>query len=105
MGIRPLEKEQPRYKSEKNQINANPKDKLVLNNGHHCWNPAIPKKPGQEEEEGGDFTFHGLEEVAGGSLNHTRHLLPTKSTNLVETWRERKKEDVWSRPGRRIKDG
>ena len=63
------------------------------------------KKPGQEEEEGGDFTFHGLEEVAGGSLNHTRHLLPTKPTNLVETWHERKKEDVWSRPGRRIKDG
>ena len=41
------------------------------------------------------FTFHGFEEVAGGALDHTRHLLPTQPPGLLgkdfskkKTWRE-----------------
>ena len=30
------------------------------------------------------FTFHGLEEVAGGALNHAGHLLPAETSHLVE---------------------
>ena len=36
------------------------------------------------------FTFHGLEEVASGALDHTCHLLPTKPASLAEKWHERK---------------